>query len=68
MTVENYPPYTITDEMLSLVARIAERTQRVADGYWSDNKPQLRRNNRIQSVHASLAIEANSLSLGRCEM
>ena len=50
------PPYRITDRMLSLVAHISERAR-------TDAKPHLRRNNRIRSVHASLAIEANSLSL-----
>lgn len=28
-------------------------------------KPHLRKNNRIKSIHASLKIEANSLSLGQ---
>lgn len=61
--VESYPPYKITDEMLLLVAAIAKKTQRVVDAHWLENKPYLRRNNRIQSIHSSLAIEANSLSL-----
>lgn len=59
----DYPPYKITDEMLSLVAAIAKKTQRIVDTLWLKQKPHLRRNNRIQSIHSSLAIEANSLSL-----
>lgn len=30
-----------------------------------ENKPHLRRNNRIKSIHSSLKIEANSLSLNQ---
>ena len=59
----DYPPYKITDEMLSLVATIAKKTQRIVDTHWLEQKPYLRRNHRIQSIHSSLAIEANSLSL-----
>ncbi len=57
------PPFGITNEMMLLVARIAEKIGRIT-GYRSfDAKPHLRRNNRIRSIHSSLAIEANSLSL-----
>ncbi len=30
-----------------------------------ESRPYLRRNNRIKSIHSSLKIEANSLSLGQ---
>ena len=56
------PPYTISDQMLSLVARIAEKTGQVSHYRSFETKPHLRRNNRIRSIHASLAIEANALS------
>ena len=57
------PPFSITNTMLMLVAEIAEKTGRIT-GYRSfETKPHLRRNNRIRSIHSSLAIEANSLSL-----
>lgn len=56
------PPYTITPEMLNLVAEISEQL-----GNWSAKNsqlsPQLRRENRIRTIQASLAIEQNSLSL-----
>ena len=61
--MDSYPPYRITDEILTLVAAIAQKTQQAADTRLLANKPHLRRNNRIQSIHSSLAIEANSLSL-----
>lgn len=57
------PPFTITNKMLMLVAQIAEKTERISSYCTFDSKPHLRRNNRIRSIHSSLAIEANSLSL-----
>lgn len=57
------PPFTITNHMLMLVADIAEKTGRISNYRSFETKPHLRRNNRIRSIHSSLAIEANSLSL-----
>lgn len=57
------PPFTITNQMLMLVAEIAEKTGSVSNFHSFETKPHLRRNNRIRSIHSSLAIEANSLSL-----
>ena len=63
--MNSYPPYRITNEMLILTSGISRKIQRVADTHLLTNKPHLRRNNRIQSIHSSLAIEANSLSLNQ---
>jgi Fic family protein len=57
------PPLSITPALLSQVATIAE-----AFGRWSARQerqpsPRLRRENRIQTIQASLAIEQNTLSL-----
>lgn len=62
--MENYvPPYTITNTMLEYVSSIMEKIGKL-DNYTNYEKmPNLRRNNRIKSIHSSLAIEANSLSL-----
>lgn len=62
--MENYvPPYTITNTMLEYVSSIMEKIGKL-DNYTNFEKmPNLRRNNRIKSIHSSLAIEANSLSL-----
>ena len=57
------PPFTITNRMLMLVAEIAEKTGHISNYRTFESKPHLRRNNRIRSIHSSLAIEANSLSL-----
>ena len=56
-------PFSITNAMLRLVAEIAEKTGRITSYRSFETKPHLRRNNRIRSIHSSLAIEANSLSL-----
>ena len=62
--MEKYtPPFSTTNAMLTLVAEIAEKTGRITSYRSFDTKPHLRRNNRIRSIHSSLAIEANSLSL-----
>ena len=62
--MENYiPPFEITNQMLDLVASIMKKIGQL-DNYRDLNKmPILRRENRIRSIHSSLAIEANSLSL-----
>ena len=58
------PPYQITDKTLSLVAVISEKIGRITERSNLDAKPHLRKNNKIKSIHSSLAIEANSLTLG----
>ncbi len=56
------PPFEITNKMLELVASIMKKIGNL-DNYKDLNKmPILRRNNRIHSIHSSLAIEDNSLS------
>ena len=57
------PPYDITDEMIELVSLISEKVGRINSHNELESKPHLRKNNRIQSIHSSLKIEANSLSL-----
>ncbi len=49
--------------MLSVAASITEKVGRLAEYHEIKAKPYLRRNNRIKSIHSSLSIEANSLSL-----
>lgn len=62
--MKNYqPPFTITNEMLTFSAEISEKIGKISGYHSFASKPHLRRNNRIRSVHASVAIEANSLSL-----
>lgn len=64
--MERYiPPFTITCEILELISSIMKKIGKL-DNYSDLNKmPILRRNNRIKSIHSSLAIEANSLSFNQ---
>ena len=57
------PPFSINNQMLKLAADISEKTGQISSIRAFSAKPYLRRSNRIRSVHASVAIEANSLSL-----
>ena len=59
------PPFTITNEILAYVSSISEKVGRISATSNLESKPHLRRNNRIKSIHSSLKIEANSLSLGQ---
>ena len=59
------PPFSITNKILNLIASISEKIGKIETVNLLNSKPHLRKNNRIKSVHASLKIEANSLSLDR---
>lgn len=63
MPASDLPPYTITPVILSLVAEIAGEVGRLGALAGSGNVPKLRRENRIRSIQASLAIENNTLTL-----
>ena len=63
----DYPPYTITDKMLNYVSDIMKKIGE-ANYFESLNRyPELRRKTRIRSIHSSLAIENNQLSLFQVE-
>ncbi len=57
------PPFHMTDKMTSLIAEISEEVGRITVLQEGINSPHLRRENRIRTIHSSLAIERNSLSL-----
>lgn len=57
------PPYEITDEMLELVSEIMENLGKLSGVNELEKLPRLRRVNRIKSIHSSLAIENNTLSI-----
>ena len=63
MSSPTAPPFTITPAILSLVAEIATEVGRLGGLPEQGNIPKLRRKNRIKSIHASLAIENNTLTL-----
>lgn len=62
---EYKPPFTITNEILSYVSSVSEKIGRITATNNLEAKPHLRKNNRIKSIHSSLKIEANSLTLGQ---
>lgn len=57
------PPYNITDEMLELVSEIMENLGKLSGVNELEKLPRLRRVSRIKSIHSSLAIENNTLSI-----
>jgi Fic family protein len=59
------PPFDISNSMLSRCIAIASKAAKVASFNSLKRMPVLRRNGKIRSVYSSLAIEANSLSLGQ---
>lgn len=59
------PPFTVTNKILSLVSSVSEKIGHIDAISRADSRPHLRRNNQIRSIHSSLKIEANSLSLGQ---
>ena len=58
-------PFTITNKILSYVSSISEKIGPITATGNLEAKPHLRRNNKIRSIHSSLKIEANSLTLGQ---
>ncbi len=57
------PPYDITDEMLELTSEIMEMLGQLSGINDLEKLPRLRRVSRIKSIHSSLAIENNTLTL-----
>ena len=57
------PPFEITNTIIDSVAEIAELVGRLTSTNHLSSNPTLRRSNRIRTIHGSLAIEQNTLSL-----
>ena len=57
------PPFQITNKIIDDVAEISELTGRLSAHDHLSSNPNLRRTNRIRTIHGSLAIEQNTLSL-----
>ena len=58
------PPYTITIKAADYLAKIVESVTRLEFGTGFKRDMKLHRKNRVRSVHSSLAIEGNTLTLG----
>ena len=57
------PPYHITSTILKLISEISVRLGEVNANYLNKQSPQLRKSNRVKTIHSSLQIEGNTLSL-----
>ncbi len=56
------PPYHINSRILRLISSISEKLGAVNAYYLNKPSPQLRKQNRIKTIHSSLQIEGNSLT------
>ena len=60
----NKPPYTITEKAADYLAKIVGIITRLEYGTEFKHDIRLHRENRVQTIYSSLAIEGNSLTLG----
>ena len=56
------PPYDITPKILQLLTLVSELLGEVNANYLSKPSPQLRKQNKIKTIHSSLQIEGNTLT------
>ena len=61
------PPFELTEDILDSVAEICEVLGKLAANIPVERRLRLRRMNRIRTVHASLEVEGNTLSLDQVE-
>lgn len=61
--MEYRPPFSLNDNIINMLAKISELVGKVSVLHKESISPRLRRENRIKTIHSSLAIEHNSLSL-----
>ncbi|MDR1588740.1 MAG: Fic family protein [Oscillospiraceae bacterium] len=57
------PKYTLTDEIVTLVADIAAKAESLTIQGGMEQNPKLRRTNLVKSIQSSLAIENNTLTI-----
>lgn len=56
------PPYEITPTILNYITSISEKIGEVNANYLNRPSPQLRKQNKIKTIHSSLKIEGNTLT------
>jgi Fic family protein len=56
------PPYDITPKILKFISAISEKLGAVQADHLNKQTPQLRKKNRVKTIHASLQIEGNTLT------
>lgn len=62
--LNNKPPYTITEKAADYLAKIVEIVTRLEFETEFKRDIKLHRENRLRTIHSSLAIEGNTLTLG----
>ncbi len=62
MILSMKPPYEITTTILKLISSISEKIGQVNAVYLVKQSTQLRKQNRIKTIHSSLQIEGNTLT------
>jgi Fic family protein len=62
MIVSMRPPYEITDKILFLISSISEKLGMINANFLNKPSPQLRKQNKIKTIHSSLKIEGNTLT------
>lgn len=61
--MEYKPPFSMNDNIINLLAKTSELVGQVSVLHKDNMSLKSRRENRIKTIHSSLAIEHNSLSL-----
>ena len=56
------PPYELTSKILNLITSISEKLGEVNASFLNRPSPQLRKQNKIKTIHSSLQIEGNTLT------
>ncbi|MCB0595919.1 MAG: Fic family protein [Lewinellaceae bacterium] len=59
------PPYEITTTILRLITVVSEKLGEVKASFLNKPSPQLRKQNKVKTIHSSLKIEGNTLTEGQ---
>ena len=62
MIVSMKPPYSITPSILKQISSISEKIGEIKANFLNRPSPQLRKQNKIKTIHSSLKIEGNTLT------
>lgn len=59
------PPYEITPAILKLITTVSEKLGEARASFMDKPSPQLRKQNKVKTIHSSLKIEGNTLTEGQ---
>lgn len=63
MIVSMKSPYQITPKILQLLSSVSEKIGAVNANLMNKPSPLLRKRNRVKTIHSSLSVEGNTLTL-----